>query len=251
MLDIAGLGSSPTKLLEALEKLGISRGADLRSPNGPEGKPDTELVRAFEDALNMPDEENLSAGKGTSDGIASEGMELPDDITVSDKRTVEASGRVEQADLSFAPEGPEVRGPVEPGPAEYIPGESLLRYERPEGRNMVSETRNTVSSDLLHGMDESVEGTGGMRRVGMKEPSSSADIPVEGKTLPEFSDAGGGENVREIARLLEEVTRGNASSMELYRLQYLVGMLQVHASSGMKVSQQAEQGLESLLKQQG
>ena len=47
-MDISGLGAS--KLLEALEKLGVSKGAELRSL-GPQGEPPAELVRAFEDAL--------------------------------------------------------------------------------------------------------------------------------------------------------------------------------------------------------
>lgn len=51
-MDISGLGAS--KLLEALEKLGVSKGAELRS-FGPQGEPPAELVRAFEDALRAPD----------------------------------------------------------------------------------------------------------------------------------------------------------------------------------------------------
>ena len=51
-MDISGLGAS--KLLEALEKLGVSKGAELRSL-GPQGEPPAELVRAFEDALRAPD----------------------------------------------------------------------------------------------------------------------------------------------------------------------------------------------------
>lgn len=47
-MDISGFGAS--KLLEALEKLGVSKGAELRSL-GPQGEPPAELVRAFEDAL--------------------------------------------------------------------------------------------------------------------------------------------------------------------------------------------------------
>ena len=51
-MDISGLGAS--KLLEALEKLGVSKGAELRSL-GPQGEPPADLVRAFEDALHAPD----------------------------------------------------------------------------------------------------------------------------------------------------------------------------------------------------
>ena len=55
----------------------------------------------------------------------------------------------------------------------------------------------------------------------------------------------------ELARLLERVGGGNASATELYQLQFLVGMLRVQATGGAKLSQQVNQGFESLLKQQG
>ena len=59
-MDISGLGAS--KLLEALEKLGVSKGAELRSL-GPQGEPPAELVRAFEDALRAPDGRSVRAGR--------------------------------------------------------------------------------------------------------------------------------------------------------------------------------------------
>ena len=57
--------------------------------------------------------------------------------------------------------------------------------------------------------------------------------------------------IRDRARLLERVGGGNASATELYQLQFLVGMLRVQATGGAKLSQQVNQGFESLLKQQG
>ncbi len=258
MLDIAGLGSSPTKLLEALEKLGVSKGADLRSSVGPGGSPDAELVKAFEDALNMPQEGNLSVEgeiPGEMSGPARESVTNTSAVEAPDERIVERNAGVDQAEWPASPaekEPDEIRGRLDPGPAERIPGDAILRYERPEIRSdVVTGTENAFPPDSLRGSGESSEGTGGMQRIGEKEVSPAADVSVEGKKLPEFSDSGGNDNIQELARLLEEVTRGNTSAMELYRLQYLVGMLQVQASSGMKVSQQAEQGIESLLKQQG
>ena len=56
---------------------------------------------------------------------------------------------------------------------------------------------------------------------------------------------------RTACRLLERVGGGNASAAELYQLQFLVGMLRVQATGGAKLSQQVNQGFESLLKQQG
>ena len=57
--------------------------------------------------------------------------------------------------------------------------------------------------------------------------------------------------MQELARLLERVGGGNASATELYQLQFLVGMLRVQSTGGAKLSQQVNQGFESLLKQQG
>ena len=64
-MDISGLGAS--KLLEALEKLGVSKGAELRSL-GPQGEPPAELVRAFEDALRAPDGQGGPSVQGVAEG---------------------------------------------------------------------------------------------------------------------------------------------------------------------------------------
>lgn len=78
----------------------------------------------------------------------------------------------------------------------------------------------------------------GFRRV--EEPETAQ--PVE---------AHPDDSLRELTRLIERVGGGNASAAELYRLQYLVGMLRVQATGGTQLSQQVNQGFESLLKQQG
>ena len=49
------LSAFTTKLLEALEKCNVSTGAERRCPDGPQGQPNRDLVRAFEEALNRPD----------------------------------------------------------------------------------------------------------------------------------------------------------------------------------------------------
>ncbi len=59
------------------------------------------------------------------------------------------------------------------------------------------------------------------------------------------------EQVTELSQLLEKAGGGQISPVELYRIQYLVGMLKVEATGAVKVSQQTGQGFESLLKQQG
>lgn len=87
-----------------------------------------------------------------------------------------------------------------------------------------------------------VDGIGGTMRI----ESPSGTQAVEGRT-----DAVQTDDMQELARLLERVGGGNASATELYQLQFLVGMLRVQATGGAKLSQQVNQGFESLLKQQG
>ena len=83
--------------------------------------------------------------------------------------------------------------------------------------------------------------TASAARCGWNRPQA-----VEGR-----ADAVQADGVQELARLLERVGGGNASAAELYQLQFLVGMLRVQATGGAKLSQQVNQGFESLLKQQG
>lgn len=186
-MDISGLGAS--KLLEALEKLGVSKGAELRSL-GPQGEPPAELVRAFEDALHAPDGQGGPSVQGAAEGSREGGQGTPD------------VARVDEAIPSGRSEGPV--------------------YGIPEGSR--------------------VDGIGGPMRM---EPASGPQA-VEGR-----SDAVQADGVQELARLLERVGGGNASAAELYQLQFLVGMLRVQATGGAKLSQQVNQGFESLLKQQG
>ena len=316
MLEVVGPGASPTRLLEALERLGVSRGAELRAPDGPGGSPDAELIREFEAALNAPLEGGVTGdapdgGAGMEKGMEQDGGRAagaasPDAPAISSAAPVspdfvnapeavradaaDASGAAhsvrsvnaadsadaaarpaepvngaERAELSVSggesrdEAGPAASAATEPGPAERMPGEAVLRYERLETRPGTAAGAESAFSPEAARV-EPFEGTRGMRRVGPKAASvaSGSDMAVEGKKLPEFSGPDDGvrrggirDDVQEVARLLERVTGGNLSAVELYRLQYLVGMLQVQASSGSKVSQQAGQGIESLLKQQG
>lgn len=188
-MDISGLGAS--KLFEALEKLGVSKGAELRSL-GPQGEPSSELVRAFEDALRAPDGQGGSPVQGPAEGppgnapLGGAGQDVPE---------------VPRADGVIPPEDP-------------VYGAQGFR----------------------------ADGSGGAMRI----ESPSGPQAVEGR-----ADAVQTDDMQELARLLERVGGGNASATELYQLQFLVGMLRVQATGGSKLSQQVNQGFESLLKQQG
>lgn len=189
-MDISGIGAS--KLFEALEKLGVSKGAELRSL-GPQGEPSAELVRAFEEALRAPD------GQGES------------------LIQVTAEGQPDETPLGGA--GQDV--PEVPRADEAIPSEDPV-YGAPEGFR--------------------INGAGETMRI----ESPSTPQAVEGR-----ADVVQTDDMQELARLLERVGSGNASVTELYQLQFLVGMLRVQATGGSKLSQQVNQGFESLLKQQG
>lgn len=189
-MDISGIGAS--KLFEALEKLSVSKGAELRSL-GPQGEPSAELVRAFEEALRAPDGEGGTPVQGVAEG-------QPDEAPLGGAgQDVPEVPRVEEAIL---PEDPVYGAPE----AFRVDGaDGTMRIESPSGEQAVERRADAVQTD----------------------------------------------DMQELARLLERVGSGNASATELYQLQFLVGMLRVQATGGSQLSQQVNQGFESLLKQQG
>lgn len=184
-MDISGLGVS--KLLEALERLGVSPGADLRSPEGPQGRPSPDVVRAFEEALKGGPSETQAAAPA-------------------------------EAAL--------------PGPAQSMPSPA-----ENEGLPV-----NAVSPGSEAARME-VPGAGDARPAeAVSRPGASPEITAE---RPQSEALG------EVARLMERVGSGGASMTDLYQLQYMVGILRLQAGGGSHLSQQVNQGFESLLKQQG
>ena len=197
-MDIAALSSTGTKLLEALEKLGTSDGAGLRSPGGPGGMPPKELVQQFEALMNQPDEK-------TAQSIARQGKEN--------------IGSTE---------------PVPGGTTDAVSGDVPLQHLR--------ESSDTLRVTRANAMEESSP----TNRSVLFDKAPGVD-----SAAPTTSDASATKDtVRELGTLLEKVSSGQLNPTELYRLQYLAGMLRVHGSAGQQVSQQTSQGFESLLKQQ-
>ena len=235
MMELSGLGGSPTKLLEALEKLGVSAGAELRSPSGPGGMPDAEVTRLFESLLQGQGSESNTVPDQT---LSTRQAASPDDIPASEQGLAVGTGEE-------APSGmvSEVRGPLSteapewPGPAEKIPGNELVDSGRTaqsgalDGADMLSGERRTASLSAVH---------------------ETETDPIEGRELPEMAPREDLEGkLREVAELLDTITSGQATPVDLYRMQYLVGMLHVQFSTGSQATQQVEQGVQSVLKQQG
>ena len=125
--------------------------------------------------------------------------------------------------------------PYAPGPAESVPPlEGDIRVS--EAGLPASEMNGSVSSPAGA---EAVD-SGPDRRPGavqaVRAESSAEENPV-----------------RELGRLLDEFSRpgANIGPDALFRAQYLAGMLRVQAQTGLKTSQSASQGMESVLRQQG
>lgn len=290
-MDIAAVGKASSRLLEALEKLSSSPGADLKSATGPSGQPDPELVRAFLDAL----EGTGGASSGLQGGAGGQGLSGPTALSDDGSGGLPLHGGPE-AMPGVAPDiGPEaasgigsdtrpdaVRGKAASGGIEDAHDPT-----RPEATGMPDGTGATGKTGATYHVDDAAR-RAGVQEMGPGETSpASPDAMSSGETSPTSPDAalssqgadrthapdgvrtspevpgtghesgagrgasGADDPLRELAQLVERVATGQPTPTELYRLQYMVGMLRLQASSGTQVSQQATQGLESLLKQQG
>lgn len=219
MLPAPQVGQSAAKLFEALEKLGQSAGSGLRS-DGPLGDPPGDLVRAFREAMESPGQglDGQPAGQSGPEGTARlQGIPGPE-ATAPDGVT--AAGEVLPEESVAAPDG--IRR-VGPGPAERMPpvnpgGEASGDFARATAENEAAPVSRTDPGENL----AAAEG-------GEREP------------------------LTEMGRLLERIAQPGASvnPTDLYRLQYLAGMLRTQGQIGQKASQQTTQGLESVLRQQG
>lgn len=171
------------RLFDALEHMGQSPGADMRSPWGPSGMPSEDAQRAFREAMEPPVHVDAPGGPEGSQAMsfgAPENMPGPN-----------SAGTVDA--VSQTPP------PLAPGPAEAVPG-----------------PQNVDGSFRIEGV-------------------SHSEAPQ--------TDPGRG-----LSGLLDG---GSLTPVELYQLQYQVGMLRGHLGVLMKSSQSLTQSLESTLKQSG
>lgn len=207
------------RLVEALEKLAEWAGSGPGG-NGPSGPPAADVVRAFEEALAGP----------------SEGAAFP------------------AADAAAPPDAAErAEVPTLPGPAAWVPSleEGGVRLAEagvaaPELPDGVTAPAGPEAVDF--GPDQQPGAVPPPEAAG---PAGGVDAPERQVLHAEFS--GEESPVRELSRLLEACSQPGASigPDALFRAQYLVGMLKVQTQIGLKTSQSASQGMESVLRQQG
>jgi hypothetical protein len=82
--------------------------------------------------------------------------------------------------------------------------------------------------------------------------SPEALNPQQNSAEPkQYTDTSFTDQIRELGEILNKMNTGALSPQDLYRMQYITGMLKVQTSAGVNVSQRTTQGFESLLKQQG
>ncbi|MBZ2170599.1 hypothetical protein [Nitratidesulfovibrio sp. SRB-5] len=251
-MDIAGIGASPSRLLEALEKLGVSQGAELRSPGGPSGMPDAELVRAFLEALEGP---GAGPGEGLGGDAATGGQPFAESGAGQGGQLGQPAVPGAEGPASLADPDAAVR--LDDAGAAIRPVDDPSRAASPDGTRGVPERIDGVQDAPPAEAGGLRDGAGQVERAGRAEQAgqieqaeragTSGPEAARGADAPATPDG----QLREVAQLLDRVASGQATPTELYRLQYMVGMLRVQASSGVQVSQQGSQGMEALLRQQG
>lgn len=204
-MELGSVANLASRLLAALEKTGVSSGAELRSDFGPSGQPDPELVRAFEEALERGPESVSPESSGT------------EDVTGLNEQPQMDVQPAEQTQLrtEAVPDGPQaINAPEAP---EKIPDQS--------------EGLRTAETDGF-----------------APREAAAPDAPPPQDAPPRTEAADG---LRELENILGRIESGQLRAEDLFRMQYLAGMLKVHAESGMKASQKMAQGFESLLRQKG
>lgn len=215
-MDSSTLTSTSSRLLEALEKLGASKGAGLQSPDGPGAQPSQDLVRAFEEAL---------AGNPSPETQDPQVLQLS---TGDDSLRPQSAGEtryefVQPADSAMPPDGLSPLADKVPASLETLPSQ---------------------------GPRSATHGLHGIAETDAPQPGLHATENPELHTAPGVSGTAQGD-MQELMGILDKISNGQLSASELYRLQYLVGMLKVQATGGTQSAQQTSQGIESLLKQQG
>ncbi len=224
-----------TKLLSALSELGNAVGSGLKS-DGVLSPPD-DLVKAFEEAMQNLDA-NASNNQDTSQNLMQENV---------DCGGVDSQNHQEQESLY-------------PGPAEQMPSVSqgeqaqnvdnglhVDNAEQVTQTNRVSDipqTQNVTQTSESHGID-------GQSSFRMQSENVSQGNQGVNNIQESQGTQSSEELMQELQSILQNITQPGATvnHLELYRAQYIMGMLRMQSQTGMKVSQGVSQGLESVLKQ--
>jgi hypothetical protein len=164
----------------------------------------------------------------------------------ADPELVRASRRLERGP-EYGAAGDPGGGDV-PGSADRVPMDAQPPVEGDFRTEAVSEShRGTDAPEAPEKIADQSEGlrtaeTDGFAPREAADASAGPEAPRRGET---------GDGLRELHDILERMASGPLRAEDLFRMQYLVGMLKVQAESGMKASQKTTQGFDSLLRQKG
>ena len=145
------------------------------------------------------------------------------------------TGATEQGALASAPPDSLERA-VLPGPAEQVPSVQSVEALPESGAQPAAQGMEVVAVDGP---------TGPVSSAIVSEPASLEQ--TGGRPMAQEDPA------QELFRRLENTARPGSvlTPQELFRIQYLVGILKVQVQAGVSSSQQSTQGMESLLRQSG
>ncbi len=139
-------------------------------------------------------------------------------------------------------------GDVLPGPAQELP--SLNGPQAPDTPQTAGSMPAADADDTVprqHHASSVTEAGESLQATAVEKAPPAAQAPSRVEA-PHQTDM-----LNELARLLEQTSQTHAviGPQELFRVQYLVGMLNAQAKAGIQTSQQTTQGMESLLRQSG
>ncbi len=199
-MEFSSFSSQTSKLLDALEKMGNSPGAELKSL-GPTGVPQAELVKEFEMAL--------------------EGLDLNGNSLQVDKSSSLSFGEKENSNA--------INNVNADG--------DLIQFEKVNQSDQASELNLNLNDKNINNNEDFLK----------VENNQKIENSAEQKNSSEMDS---GEILDEIQHIMKNISSGNISAAELYRAQYLTAMFSYYVKSGNKVSTQAAQGIDQVLKQQ-
>lgn len=237
-MDISSFSHGSSQLLKSFEQMGVSQGAELKSL-GPSGEPSQELIKEFEEALQNDEVKNDIHLDDTQLDIDTQKVEnVHFEEGQNSFATIQAQQDIYQIDKT---------NPAAPiNPTDNInPIENVTKTHELQSLNHSFFQVDTVQEHSIIDVNRTTETTINEKSI----ESNPAMQELESQEV-KTQDIETQDYIKELQEIMNNLNNNTISPELLYRAQYISSMFSIHASSGTKVSQQAEQALESVLKQQ-
>lgn len=250
---------SATKAMEVLEKLAEWAGNESSNYSGSSGSPSEDLVRAFKQALEQSEKPNQTETEVKIEQVLAQGPaeSMPPMPQIMDNLDTQS---VKGKDLAL----PKIEDNAKVETlAKQVPDDfDSLKEQKVE---IAKTNLNTTKIDLedyqpqLKEIDQEMmnarqEHGSFIRDNAMDAWNSTvnANENVVQKTSHVAKAPLSQDQVQELLELMQEIANNQTiQAPQLFRMQYLVGMLNVQTKIGLKVSQNAGQSVENILRQSG